>query len=438
MTLRTKYLVFVAILHGVTLVLSYFIFREHKILFIASELLIIGSLVIAWQLYRQLLQPLQALMRGVEAIKDRDFNVKFVKTGKYEMDELIEVYNRMIDELRDERTRQQQQHFFLEKLIQTSPTGILILDHDENIQQLNPRACQLLGVDEQGIKNKPIAGIQNPILQQVTQLPSGKATTITINGINTFKLQKSHFIDRGFPRLFVMIEELTAEILAAEKKAYGKVIRMMAHEVNNTIGPVNSILQSTLSKDDLWFNNKHQPLQQALQVAVDRNHNLNLFMRNFADVVRLPEPKKKQVDLHILIANVGVLMQHKASEKRVQFKFEFAPGNIVINADEQQLEQALINIVKNAIDAIGDAGCITFTTGERPRRLVITDTGKGISSEEAPHLFSPFYSTKKDGQGIGLTLTKEILINHQFAFSLRTIEPGKTAFEIHFDHEVIS
>jgi len=100
----------------VALVLSWFIFRDNKIWFIASEAVIIISIVFAIQLYRQLLQPLKTLMQGVEAIKDRDFNVKFLSTGKHEMDQLIEVYNQMMDELRIERTRQEQQHFFLRKV----------------------------------------------------------------------------------------------------------------------------------------------------------------------------------------------------------------------------------------------------------------------------------------------------------------------------------
>ncbi|HSU52334.1 MAG TPA: HAMP domain-containing protein, partial [Segetibacter sp.] len=129
MKLRTKYLLFVVILHLITLVLSFFIFKDNKLLFIASEVFILLSALIAFQLYKQLIQPLKTLMTGVEAIKDRDFTTKFVTTGKHEMDELISVYNQMIDVLRTERIKQEQQHFFLEKLIQTSPTGIIILDY---------------------------------------------------------------------------------------------------------------------------------------------------------------------------------------------------------------------------------------------------------------------------------------------------------------------
>jgi two-component system, NtrC family, nitrogen regulation sensor histidine kinase NtrY len=432
MKLRTKYIVFVTILHVVTLVLAYYVFEDNKALFFASEALILVSLVFAWQLFNQLLQPLQTLMRGVQAIKDRDFNIKFVKTGKHEMDELIGVYNNMIDELRQERTKQEQQHFFLEKLIQTSPVGIIILDHDDKVQQVNPKANEVIGIAGDKIIGASVNTIELPIMQEISSLQPGSAKMISLNAINTYRLQKSHFIDRGFHRSFILIEELTAEILAAEKNAYGKVIRMMAHEVNNTIGPVNSIMQSAINKQTLWADSQHQSLQQALQVAYDRNQNLNIFMRNFADVVRLPEPNKKSVDLHHVVQNVAKLMELKAGEKAIQFIYQLAPSPIHIQADEQQLEQAFINIVKNAIEAIETNGTVTFTTTVHPKKLMIADTGSGIAKEDASELFSPFFSTKKDGQGVGLTLVKQILLNHDCIFSLKTKQPRQTVFEIEF------
>jgi nitrogen fixation/metabolism regulation signal transduction histidine kinase len=219
MKVRTKYLLFVCMLHLITLVLSFYIFRDNMLFFLATEVFIIISLVISWQLYRALIQPLRLLAQGVDAIKDKDFNVKFVATGKYEIDQLIQVYNQMMDALRTERTRQEQQHFFLEKLIHTSPTGILILDYDEHLRQINPRALQLLGLTEMEITGRPIRELAHPVLQQVSRMQTGESATITPDGVNTFKLQKAHFVDRGFPRHFVMIEKLTEEILAAEKKS---------------------------------------------------------------------------------------------------------------------------------------------------------------------------------------------------------------------------
>jgi two-component system nitrogen regulation sensor histidine kinase NtrY len=432
MKLRTKYLLFVIILHLIALVLTWFIFEQNRIYFIISEIFIIISIIISWNLYLQLIKPLKSLMQGVDAIKDRDFNVKFLPTGKYEVDQLIGVYNQMIDHLRTERTLQEEQHFFLEKLIYTSPTGIIILDYDQNIKQINPKAMQILSVTEQNLVSRSIDDLPDDFLKHIKELQSGETKTIKLGGATTYKLQRAQFIDRGFSRDFIMIEELTAEILAAEKNVYGKVIRMMAHEVNNTIGPVNSIIQSALKTDSLWEGHHSDTLKDAMQVALDRNQNLNLFMRNFADLVKLPPANKKRIDLNHLLISVSRLMQIKASEKDVKLELEITDEAFYVWADEQQMDQALINIVKNAIEAVEQKGSVKFTTNTRSRQLVITDNGKGITTEQSEQLFTPFYTTKKDGQGIGLTLVREILINHGFEFSLKTIKEKQTEFTIIF------
>jgi two-component system nitrogen regulation sensor histidine kinase NtrY len=431
MKLRTKFILFVVILHLITLVLTFFIFRENKILFLVAEVFVIISILISWSLYIQLIQPLKSLMTGLDAIKDRDFNVKFAPTGRHEVDQLINVYNQMMDQLRTERTAQEQQHFFLEKLIASSPTGIIILNYNEQIQQINPKALQILGIAERELINQTIHHPSNTLLNQIGALQSGEARTVKYTGGSTLKIQKSHFIDRGFPNHFILIEELTAEILAAEKNVYGKVIRMMAHEVNNTIGPVNSIIQSALKTSELWID-RHKNLQEALQVAFDRNQNLNHFMRNFADLVKLPEPNKKKIDMAVFVQSIYKLMKVPAKQRNIQLVVAFS-NTFFISADEQQMEQALINIVKNALEAIDKDGFVTFESDDNGSFLTVTDTGSGISLAEDAQLFSPFFSTKKDGQGIGLTLVREILNNHGYGFSLSTTQVGRTEFTIRFD-----
>ena len=445
MRLRTKYILLVSILHAVALVLSYLIFSEYPVFFIVSEVFILISIVVAWRLYLQLIRPLQTLVRGADAIRDRDFNVKFLLTGKYELDQLIGVYNDMMDHLREERVRQEEQHFFLEKLIQTSPTGILVLDFDERVYQVNPKALEVLGLDEVVVIGQPLStlgadegvnGMANPLIREMAKLKSGESGVVAMNGIETYKLQKSHFIDRGFVRYFIMMEEVTAEILAAEKRAYGKVIRMMAHEVNNTIGPVNSIMGSVLQSqvEDSEGTGDGDDIRNALRVAIQRNANLNHFMRNFADVVRLPLPDKRPVDLLRLLEDVVALMRMRAGSERVEIILERPSWGLTweVLADGQQLEQVFINIIKNGLEAIEGEGVITIVPEPRSGRLVIRDTGSGIAVGLEEQLFSPFFSTKKSGQGIGLTLIREILINHGFHFSLKTVGGGVTEFEIRF------
>lgn len=416
--LKTRFILFIIFIHLIFLVLCYLIFEKNKLFFIASEAFVLISLSISIGLYRQLIEPITYIKDGINAIKDRDFNVKFLLTGKMEIDELITVYNQMMDALREERTRQEAQHFFLEKLIHTSPTGIIILDFDHQIKQINPKALQILG-----------AGAAD-FINQVSSLKPGDARTVRIGNLNTYKVQKSNFIDRGFPRVFVMIEELTAELFEAEKNAYGKVIRMMAHEVNNTIGPVNSILNLTLETKEFWQSEDKDSLKNALNVAVDRNQNLNLFMRNFADLVKLSPVNKLRFDVVPLIRSVADFMQIRAQQQGVAFEFDLPDKPFYISADALQLEQVLINIVKNAIEAIESNGLIRFILDPVGRKLIISDNGKGISEALQEQLFSPFFSTKKDGQGIGLTLVREILLNHGFEFSLQTVSAGRTEFSI--------
>ena len=400
--------------------MSYFVFEKNKLIFLLAEVFILISVVISISLYQQLISPLTYLKQGIFAIKDRDFNVKFLSTGKKEVDELVDVYNRMIDELRTERTRQEEQHFFLEKLIHTSPTGIIILDFDKQVKQINPKATKILSA-------KPYL-----LDQQIHQMKTGTSKMLRVDGLNTYKIQKSRFIDRGFERIFIMLEEVTAEIFAAEKGVYSKVIRMMAHEVNNTVGPVNSIINTALSHKKLWENDSETMLKNAMKIAVDRNQNLNIFMRNFADLVKLPDANRKQIDLTELIKSVSDLMHFPATEKDIQFNLELPGDAYFISADAQQMEQALINIIKNSIEAIEQNGLITIKLNTSRRELLIADSGRGISEEDAEQLFSPFYSTKKDGQGIGLTLVREILLNHGFEFSLKSFKTNQTIFAILF------
>ena len=432
MKIRTQYILFVVIIHLTLLLLSFQIFKEEKIFFIISEFFILGSILLSIRLYRSLIQPIQIITAGVEAIKDRDFNVKFLKTGSAEMDKLVGTYNQMIDQLRAEGIKQQEQHFFLDKLIQTSPVGILILDFDENIASVNPKARALLEVGAQSLQGHSIHALNHPITFELSQLKTGESKTIQLSGVKTFKCQKAHFVDRGFNHHFITLEELTVEILAAEKKAYGKVIRMMAHEVNNSIGAINSILASVLNFKNQIAETDRTDYQNALEVAIERNDRLNYFMRNFADVIRLPAPNIEQYDLNRLIETILVLFHAKAAQQRVRLSFEKTDSPLYVSMDVSQIEQVLVNITKNALEAIEGEGQITFLLHPQQKELIIRDTGRGIPKEVEHLLFTPFFSTKNTGQGIGLTLIRDILRNHGFAFSLQTIGEHCTEFRIEF------
>jgi len=134
-----------------------------------------------------------------------------------------------------------------------------------------------------------------------------------------------------------------------------------------------------------------------------------------------------------MLQQLSQLMLLKAAEKKIRFQFKLDLSPVSVMADPQQMELVIINIIKNAAEAIEEEGVITFVTYACPKQLIISDNGKGIPSSAAESLFTPFFSTRPDGQGIGLTLIKEILVAHGFSFSLKTTLAGTTDFMIGFE-----
>lgn len=424
MSLRVKYIAFVFIVHAVIIFLIFWLLKEDKLYFILSEVLVLISLLIAIQLYHDFIQPLKFLLTGIEAIRDQDFTIKFRKVGKPEMDQLIDVYNSMIEQLRRERTQVLEQHYFLDKLIQASPIAVIILDFDDNVTNFNPKAHELFRFQNNSFLNKPLSLIEHPIIGHLSSLENGESKTVQINGVETYKIQRSFFLDRGFSRPFLMVEELTAEILETEKKAYGKVIRMMAHEINNSIGAVNSILDVTrhhITDPDL---------SDALTIASERNDRLNHFMRRFADIVRLPLPNKEIKDMRGLMENIVRLMSVQANGQGIHLAFTSELSAIPKHIDVEQMEQVLVNVIKNAIEACVEGNEILVKADGRG--ITVRNNGQPVPAEAEHSLFTPFFSTKPDGQGIGLTMTRDILMNHGFTFSLKTGEDGWTVFRINW------
>lgn len=429
LSFQTRYLLYILALHALLVWLLFRVVQQEKPLFatkeilsIALQMLLVLSLYIAVRIYRSFRQPSAFITSGIEAIRDRDFAVKFVPTGNEEVDELIRVYNLMIDQLRQERTRQAEQQFFLDKLIEAAPIALLIFDFDERVSAVNPKARQLLGLSDEALLGKSLLAVNHPLLGQLTTLPPDQPHTVKLAGVETYRVLRGQFIDRGFRRQFLFIEELTAEIIETEKKAYGKVIRMMAHEVNNSIGAVNSIM-NVVESDVL-----EPDVRQAVRVAIERNDRLNLFMRRFADVVRLPAPYVVPANLTELIYNIVRLMQPQADARAVALQLRTVDAPVTWPIDVAQMEQVLVNILKNALEACEPGQTVDIQLTER--QLLIRNDGQPIPHGVAANLFNPFFSTKPDGQGIGLTLTREILVNHGFSFSLRTESDGWTVFRI--------
>jgi two-component system nitrogen regulation sensor histidine kinase NtrY len=424
MTLRTKFVLFVVIIHAVLIALAAQLRTSNPALFLGAEACLGVSIVLTMQLYRGFVRPFHLIAAGTAAIRAKDFSMKFVPVGQQEMDQLIEVYNQMIDELRQERVSQHEKSFLLERIIQASPAGILILNFEGQIEGVNAAAERFLGQPAAALIGQRPAGLPGEWGPGLADLSEGEPQALRLSGMQTYRAHVSHFLDRGFTRRFILLEELTQDLIRQEKQAYEKLIRMMSHEINNSIGAINSILTSfhhytpQLAADD-------QPdYTEALDVSIARNTQLANFIANFAHLVRLPPPTPQPTDVHALLRGICRLLQPQSEQRRIKWHMELPPQPLVLSFDAQQLEQALLNIAKNALEAIDHDGNVWVRTTLQPPTVVIENDGPRLTPAVSRRLFTPFFSTKRDGQGIGLTLVRDILLQHDFPFRL---EPGATA-----------
>jgi nitrogen fixation/metabolism regulation signal transduction histidine kinase len=434
LSLRLKFILYLLAIHLLFASIAAYLLIHNRLWLIGIEIVFLISAVIGIRLAGGLFGTLDLIRSGAEFLKESDFTSRFREVGHPEMDQLVRIYNRMADHLREERIRLQEQHYLMEMILKASPTGFIILDFDSRIAIVNPAAEKMVQMSAGGLKGKSLLELNELLHYPAADLKIGESKIIALQGSRRVKCSRFEFLDRGFGRTVIILEELTAELRQTENAAYGKLIRIMSHEVNNSTGAVNSLLHSCLNYSGQLRPEDREDYETALRVVISRTDQLNSFMRSFADVVRLPAPKMVSCDVQLLLEDTVHLMKEEIQRRGVQVEWDFAASPLLIGMDRPQMEQVLVNIVKNALEAMEGGGKLKIRTEVREGRecLSVEDTGRGMSPEVQANLFVPFFSTKSNGQGIGLTLVQEILAHHKFDFALESKEGGPTLFTIFF------
>ncbi|MFK8162826.1 MAG: PAS domain-containing sensor histidine kinase [Lewinella sp.] len=441
MSSSLKYILYLAALHIALAVIAKHLFAGDGLYILLAELVLLGSGYIAYRIYRSIISPLQLLGRGAAALEDQDFSVKLLPTGSIEMDRIGKVYNRMIDQLREERVNSRQQEEFLERLLGAAELGVVILDYDGEVSNMNnwmERQCNNVegfrtAILDPFLHQRPRP--ENPSAEPGDEAPTDISRTDQVlvgPGNRRYHVETATFIDRGFERGFIIVQDVTADILSAEKEAYGKVIRMMAHEVNNSNAAIISVLRSLLEAATENEDGLRELNQDYLPVVINRAENMTTFMRNFARVVRLPAPDHQRINLNDLLRRTGDVMTTVLANHNINLSYDLPDQEVIVQADASQLEQVIINALTNSRESIDAGGNIKISASRFPQGFIIADDGPGIPANAAQDIFTPFFSTKPTGQGVGLTLTREILEAHKTSYQLTTEEDGWTRLRVTF------
>lgn len=398
-------------------------------MYAAAQLFLLATAILLTILYRKTVKPMNTLSGGINLIREQDFSTRLRPVGQKDADRIIELFNRMSDQLHNEELRIQEQNNFLDLLIEASPMGVLIMDIDSRISSANPAMNRFLGIQDIGpYRGMRLEDCPLPLLKLLTALQPDEGRILQTDPLHIYRCTLSSFMDRGFPHPFYMVEPLTEELYEAEKRGYKKVIRVISHEVNNTMAGITSALyaiqQTSTDSGD-------EDTAAMLSILLSRIDRMSRFITDYASMARIPDPVCRLTDASAFLHRVLPFLESLKGQKRIAFITEIDDNAGEVSIDQVLMEQVLTNIVKNAVEAFPeDARDARITVTARQGYWCVADNGDPIPEETARNLFTPFFSTKPEGKGIGLIVIHEVLTRSGIRFSLGTGDDGITRFEM--------
>ncbi len=380
--------------------------------------------VITW-LVRRWARPvnglLQALNDAAGSLKDGDFSMSVATSRRDELGDLAVHYNAMGDVLRRERQNLFQRELLLDTVIQSSPLALVLTDGAGHVIYSNVVARRMFG-DGRRLEghafSELVAGSPRPLQEAVAQ---GRDTLFSLEGeggtAEVVHLSQRRFALNGREHLLYLFKRLTRELTRQEVATWKKVIRVISHELNNSLAPISSLAHSgrlILAGED------HSRLDGVLATIQERAEHLKEFLEGYARFARLPAPRPVRVDWPEFIAAL-----------RGSVEFE-PPATLPAEPgwfDPAQVEQLVINLVKNAHESGSPPGEVQLSVADDGRavRLQVVDRGSGMSGQVLANALLPFYSTKRAGTGLGLSLCREIAEAHGGGLSLANRPDGGLA-----------
>lgn len=379
---------------------------------------VLTSLSLGWRGTRHLSQNIKAIEVGLLNFKDNDFSVSLSVQGEAEFQHLAQLYNQAAAKLRLERQYIYQRELLLDKVIQNSPNVMLLLDAQQRVIYANAAARQVLHKGQQ-IEGMQLAELLQGLPQEFRQILLSDREGLFSLGEGepeTWHLSRGQFTQNNQQHDLILLKQLTRELNRQEVAVWKKVIRIISHELNNSVAPIASMVNSgrLLTKDI-----DKPRLKLIFDTIENRTSHLSEFISHYAHFAKLPLPQRRAVDWGSLTAQ---LSQHYG----FRLKGDLPQGTAFL--DTMQLEQVLINLLKNAHESGSAPEAITLSILDVLHpisgvTMCVEDAGSGMSNEVLEQALLPFYSTKQSGTGLGLPLCREIVEAHGGRISLQNRLP---------------
>ncbi|MCF7910887.1 MAG: ATP-binding protein [Candidatus Cloacimonetes bacterium] len=417
---------------------------------ITPILLIITSIIQFVSLFNYIQKINLYLTTFLESIRYADFSRSFQIDGlgsKY--DELKAVFNLVINDFQKIRSDKEENYHYLQNVIQHIGIGLVAFTSEGDLEMINNSAKKLLQVHR--LKNlSELAAINEKLPYTLLSLKSGDRTLIPINNndsILQLAMYATEFKLRDRAIKLVSLQNIQSELEEQEMAAWQKLISVLTHEIMNSITPIASLSATVnhLLNEKKDKNNNPIPIdnetiddiRSSLSTINKRSTGLIHFVESYRSLTKIPKPKFAIVPVNNIFLNIHNLLDEDIKTRNIRFNSKINPYSLELTVDQEQIEQVLLNMIKNSVHAVAECDdphieLKAFLDIRGRIAIQITDNGAGILKDVIDKIFIPFFTTKSNGSGIGLSLSRQIMRIHGGSISVDSTPYVSTTFTLKF------
>jgi PAS domain S-box-containing protein len=374
---------------------------------LVTSVLLIG----AGAVVRRFVRPLQSLANMLEALREGDYSMRGRNTDPDDaFGEVMIEANSLSSTLYDQRLEALEAGVLLQKVIADVDIALFAFDGDGRLRLVNRAGAELFGESRDQLRNRSARdlGLADMLVEQSGRIVSHEFPT----GTSRWEIRLRSIREAGRPLDLLVITDVSRALREEERQAWRRLVRVMGHELNSSLTPIKSMastVQKLVAREPLpddW----RSDADSGLAIIHDRADALGRFVGAYARLARLPPPSKTETDLAVLINRAVSLFGDRVSIR--------VGPSARLSIDADQIEQVLINLIKNAVEAVDEIGAVNVRWALNAESVIVEVLDEGTGLAKTDNLWVPFFTTKQGGTGLGLVLSREIIENHAGEISL--------------------
>ncbi len=384
-----------------------------------------------------------------ETIRHSDFTSTFADKGLGKsFDELNKAFNEVIAEFQKTRAAKEEHFNYLQTVVQHVNNAIIVYKKDGSVNMLNNAFKRMFRISNIRFIDE-LKKVDDNLAEKLLYIKAGESDLLKVfhdNELMQLSIRATEFRMQGDDYVLVSLQNIHTELEAKEMDSWQKLIRVLTHEIMNSITPIVSLsstvkgllideesvkLKQEIEADDV------ESAQSALNTIERRSQGLLNFVQVYRNLTRIPKPSFRHFEVQQLLDNVEQLLQPKIDAQNIQCVCKVLPPGLMLTADPDLIEQVLINLVINSIHAVKEAEnpkiqVLATEAGTNHINISVSDNGHGIKPDNLEQIFVPFFTSKKEGSGIGLSLAREIMRLHKGNITVKSKPHHETKFTLHF------